>query len=337
MDKIAIIGTGLIGASLGLAIKRALPKTTLVVGSDMERSHSAKAEKMGAVDRVEGSVRRAVEDAQVVIIATPVMAIRGVMELMAPHLTPGCLVTDTGSTKGQVMKWAEETLPREVDFVGGHPMAGRETSGPDQADGSLFRDKTYCLFPGTRARSDSVNTMVGLVDAIGARHFFMDAQEHDSFVGAVSHLPVLLSVALVRSTSRSPSWGDIAKVASTGYRDTTRLASGDPTMHRDICVTNGEPIVSWIDAFIRELYEIRQHVMTAADGEVAAIEHVFSDAQYQREQWLAGKVSSAYRPEGSEIPTFSENMAHMFLGSKLMEAQKRLTGGFRGKGQEEKK
>ena len=339
MDKITIIGTGLIGASLGLAIKRTLSKTAYVVGTDRERSRAVKAQKIGALDQVEGSIHSAVKDAQVVIVATPVMAIREVMEAMAPHLGPECLVTDTGSTKGAVMKWADEVLPGEVDFIGGHPMAGRETSGPEHADGAIFQDKTYCLIPRASARSEAVKTMIGLVDAIGARHYFMDPIEHDSFVAAVSHLPALLSVALMQCTAKSPSWGDIAKVASTGYKDITRLASGDPTMHRDICATNGELVISWIDAFIRELYEIREHVSHSVDGDSAAIEQVFNDALFHREQWLAGKATlgAPSRESVADVPSFSQNMGQLFLGRKVMDAQKRFIEGPRWKGKGEQK
>ena len=329
MDKIAIIGTGMIGASMGLAIKQAGPKSATIVGSDRSRSNSNRAQKMGALDEAEGSVRRAVENAQVIILSTPVAAFREVMKEMASHLLPGCLVTDTGSTKTQVMKWAEEILPREVNFVGGHPMAGHEASGPEHANATLFQNKSYCIIPGARAQSGAVKTALELVNIVGARHHFMDPEEHDSYVAGVSHLPMLLSVALTRCTSRSPSWEDISKVASTGYKDITRLASGDPVMHQDICTTNGESIVTWIDIFMRELYEIRSQVMEAAEGDSAPIGGVFRDALFRRDQWLSGRVPTRdpEKAAAEDIPSFGDNMGQLFLGGKLMDAQKRLSEG----------
>ena len=179
-----------------------------------------------------------------------------------------------------------------------------------------------------------------MVEAIGAKHCFIDPGEHDSFVAAVSHLPALLSVALVRTTSRSPSWSDIAKVASTGYRDLTRLASGDPVMHRDICATNAEYITSWIDSFVYELYDMRQRILMAGAGEPKAIEEVFSDALYRRQEWITGSVTpGSSAPDSREpLPTFGENMGQLLLGSKLMEHQKRLMEGWgRGRFEEPEK
>ena len=330
MDKIAIVGTGLIGTSLGMAIRQSMPKSATVIGTDRDRGNASDAQKMGALDKVENSLRSAVEGADIVVVAVPVTAIRDVFEAIAPFLSQGCLVTDTGSSKGEVMRWADEALPDHINFVGGHPMAGKETAGPKHAEASLFRNKTYCVIPATRARADAVNKWVKIVEGIGARHYFIDAGEHDSFVAAASHLPALLSVALVRATSRSPSWADIAKVASTGYRDITRLASGDPIMHRDICSTNSEYIVSWIDSFMYELYSMRDQVIKAGDGQPADIEETFSDALYRRQQWMTGSVTPGPNllDAREPLPTFGENMGQLLLGSRLMEHQKRLMEGW---------
>ena len=330
MDKIAIVGTGLIGTSLGMAIRQNMPKAASIVGTDRDRGNSSDAQKMGALDRVENSLRTAVEGADIVVVATPVTAIRDVFVAIAPHLSQGCIVTDTGSSKSEVMRWAEETLPGHVSFVGGHPMAGKETAGPKNADAGLFRNKTYCIIPAPRARAEAVNTWVKIVEGIGARHYFIDPGEHDSFVAAASHLPALLSVALVRTTSKSPSWADIAKVASTGYRDITRLASGDPIMHRDICSTNSDLIVSWIDAFMYELYDMRERIIKAGDGDASYIEDTFSDALYRRQQWITGSVTpGANLLDAREpLPTFGESMGQLLIGSRLMEHQKRLMEGW---------
>jgi prephenate dehydrogenase len=326
LDKIAIVGTGLIGTSLGLAIRQNMPKAATVVGTDRDRGHSSEAQKMGALDKVENSLRSAVQEASIVVVATPVSTFPDIFAAISPYLSEGCLVTDTGSSKAEVMRWAEETLPRHVSFVGGHPMAGKETAGPRHAEATLFKNKTYCVIPAPRARADAVNTLVKIVETIGARHYFIDASEHDSFVAAASHLPALLSVALVRTTSQSPSWADIAKIASTGYRDITRLASGDPIMHRDICATNSELIISWIDSFMYELYDMRQRIVMAGEGEPRAIEETLSDALYRRQQWMTGSVAPGPNllDAREPLPTFGDNMGQLLLGSRLMEHQKRL-------------
>lgn len=326
MAKITVIGTGLIGTSIALALRQAKIKNLELVGTDYDHSARAGAQKRHAFDRVEIRLGSAIRDADIVILATPIMAMRELMQTIASYLREGCVVTDVGSSKKVVLEWADQYLPREVAFVGGHPMAGRETPGPEAADAGLFRNKAYCIVPSTRAGKQAVQEVTTLAEAVGARPFFIGVDEHDSFVAAVSHLPFLMSVALVGCTSKSANWEDIAQVASTGFEDLTRLASGDPVMHRDICLSNPEPIVAWIDAFIRELYQVRMLLDNGNEPSGDGIKQVFDEASQARARWLAGLVTPFARQSGpaTEIPTFSENMGQMLMGQKAMDAQKRF-------------
>ena len=293
MDKVAIIGTGLIGASLGLSIKKAGGNAVHIVGTDINRGHASKSKKMGAVDEVASGLATAVEEAELVIIATPVVAMKDVMEIIGPYLKEGCLVTDTGSSKGVVIEWAEQYLPRSVNFVGGDPMVGKAGSGPEAAEVFLFQNRPYCLIPAKEARQDSVRLMLDMIRAVGANHYFMDVAEHDSFVAAVRHLPFLLSVALVGCTSKSPSWDDIAKMASSGYGDVTSLAVGEPGTSTGSFFGDNQGIVYWIDSFIREMQEIRRIVDSNEDGKLQELENVFSQAFEERNRWIAGVVTPA--------------------------------------------
>ena len=317
MSKIAIIGTGLIGASLGLAIKRAGFKDIEIVGTDKERSHSSKAQSMGAIDHASGNIPGAVEDAQIVIIATPVQATKNVLEVIGPRLMDGCLVTDTGSCKSVVMEWADQYLPRHASFVGGNPMVSKYADGPSEADGNLFRDRSYCIIPAQRASRDAVRQMSDMINSIGAKPYFIGVEEHDSFVCAVTQLPLLLSMALVGCTSKSPSWEDIAQMASTQYKDLTSQASGDPDTHKDIFLNDTDNTVHWIDAFIRELYDIRQILTRESEDKLKDLEAVFSQAVEARNRWLVGGVTPGYREADNRpaIPSASENMSDLFLGS----------------------
>ena len=328
MATITVIGTGLIGTSLGLALRQSKLQNLELVGTDIERASLRVAQKRGAFHRIENRFIPAIRDADMVILATPVMAMKELMEFIGPELPEGCVVTDVGSSKKIVLEWADKYLPKTVDFVGGHPMAGKESSGPEAGEASLFQGKPYCIVPSPHARQRAASELTTMAEAIDARPFFIGVAEHDSFVAAVSHLPFLLSVALVGCTSKSVNWNDIAQLASTGYHDTSRLASGDPVMHRDICLSNTEPIVAWIDAFIRELYELRKLLNngTALEGE--AIKEVFEQAFDARTLWLArqGSAPAHQHRSGSEIPSFAENMGEMFVGRKFIEAQKRFSG-----------
>lgn len=326
MAIIAVIGTGLIGTSMALALKRAQIKNLELVGTDRDSGARAGAQKRDAFDRVEHSLSAAVQGADVVILATPVMAMRETMEAIGPQLKKDCVVTDVGSSKKLVLEWAEQHLPKEAQFVGGHPMAGRETPGPQAANVDLFRGKTYCIVPGLNGGQGAVSQVTALAEAVGARPFFIGVDEHDSFVAAVSHLPFLMSVALVGCTAKSANWEDISQVASTGYEGITRLASGDPVMHRDICVSNPEPIVAWIDAFIRELHQVRQMLSQENGLDADEIKRVFEEASDARSRWLAGLVTpmAGQHSSADELPTSSGDLGRMFLGQKAMDAQKRF-------------
>jgi prephenate dehydrogenase len=329
MAQLTVIGTGLIGTSLALGLKQSRGKDLELVGTDSNGRSRNGAQKSQAFDRVDNNLYSSIRDAKMVVLATPVMAMEEIMQAIGNQLPEGCVVTDVGSSKKVVLEWAERYLPERVEFVGGHPMAGRETPGPENADASLFQDRVYCVIPSPRASQRAVSEVTSLVDAVGARPYFISVDEHDSFVAAASHLPFLLSVALMGCTSKSGNWSDIGQLAASGFDGMTRLASGDAVMHRDICLSNPEPIVAWIDAFIRELYEIRQLLEVEGTPDSAAVEDVFQKCFEARQLWLAGdfnRSDKAARPT-ADMPTMGE----AFFGTRLMEYQRRFLGGGQGK------
>ncbi|MBI4298764.1 MAG: prephenate dehydrogenase/arogenate dehydrogenase family protein [Chloroflexi bacterium] len=318
MGKITIVGLGLIGTSIGLGLKKANLKDIEIVGTDKDSEVSSRASKMGAIDKASRDLIPAIQDTNMVILATPVMAMKELMEIIGPHLEEGATVTDTGSTKSSVMAWAEEYLPSSVSFVGGHPMAGKEKSGPDAAEATLFNNTPYCIIPGKQADPSAVKSVAGLAEILGAKPMFMDAPEHDSFVAAISHLPMILSIALVTSTAKSPQWSEMARLASTGYRDITRLASGDPEMNRDICLTNADFLVRWVDEIIKELYEFRNNIKEGRESLLST----FVQAWEARARWLAGVTREEAKVE---LPTVGESFAGMLMGDRLARKVKEIT------------
>ena len=279
--KIAIVGLGLIGGSMGLALRRS-SENLEIVGYARREDVATRAVQLGVVDRTERDLVNVVKGAELVFIATPVMAIRGILQEIGLCLKEGCIVTDAASTKAQVMRWAEEQLPWGISFIGGHPMAGKETSGIEAAHADLFTGCTYCLVPGRGATKEAGERVEELVRWVGASPVCIDAAEHDLLVAAISHLPILVSSALVRVATRSPQWSKMAELAATGFRDVTRLASGSPAMSRDICLTNREPILRWLDEYISDLGTLRRLV---AEGG-SELEDAFVRAKEQRESWL---------------------------------------------------
>jgi len=279
---VAIIGLGLIGGSIGLALRRGKKPGWEIVGYSRRQVTVANALSLGAIGRGATSLKDAVKQADFVIIATPVLTVKEIFSKIAPHLPSGCVVTDTASTKVQVMKWAEEILSPTVDFVGGHPMAGRGAYGIQAAEVELFRGCTYCLTSSEKVSPKSIDMVTGMVKKLGAAPFFIDAQEHDNMVAGISHLPMLLSAALVSLTTKNPSWPKMSKLAASGYYDLTRLASGSPEVNAHICISNKEAIVNWIGKFSQELEKYRQLV---AEGD-KRLEQVLTEANKARQEWL---------------------------------------------------
>ena len=280
--RLAIIGLGLIGGSIGLALKQANWREAEVVGYVRRHEVGSLALKLGAIDKAESSLRETVKDANIVIVATPILTIKDIFSQIAPDLSADSIVTDTASTKLQIMRWAEELLPPEINFVGGHPMAGKETSGISAATADLFHNCTYCLTPAPQARPAAVRTVKEMVKKLGAIPLTIGAQEHDGLVAGVSHLPLLLSVALVSATTKNPSWQQMSRLAASGYRDITRLASGNPEVNAHICLSNQAAIVSWVDEFSEELQRLRKLVADESNE----IEKALALANEARQKWL---------------------------------------------------
>jgi len=314
--RITIIGLGLIGGSLGLALKAARLADVEVVGHDRERGAEAKARKMGAIDTAEHNLPRAVEGAGMVIIATPILAVREVLEQIAPDLREGCVVTDTASTKERVLEWAAGLMPPKVSFVGGHPMAGKETQGIDNAEAELFRGRAYCLCPAVDAHEDAVRALVGLVRLIGAEPLFLDPKEHDQYAGAVSHLPLVVSTALFTLMRASPAWRDLAPMASSGFRDVTRLASGDPRMSHDIFLTNREAAVHWLERMIEELRRYRDLL----EGDAEELLETFGRAQMDRDTFIAQPHAARL---DEEEPDVRQELVNSLMGGWISDRLKR--------------
>jgi prephenate dehydrogenase len=281
-QRVAIIGLGLIGGSLGLALHKA-KAAQQVVGHDLGKGVSDRARKVGAIDVAYSTLGDTVRGADLVIFATPVGAIRALLQNSAPYLTAGAVVTDVASTKAQVISWAEEFLPSTVSFVGGHPMAGKEVSGVEAGDADLFKNRIYCLTPTPRTNPAAIEKVAILAEVIGARVRFLEPAEHDGQVAGVSHLPFLASIALVNTVAEGGAWEDASLLAASGFRDISRLAAGSPEMYRDICLTNSEAIARWLDEYIISLQALRTRIVRHDRG----LDETFTRAQQVRQQWHA--------------------------------------------------
>lgn len=319
-QRVAIVGTGLIGASLGLALKRLSP-APIVSGFDISGASRRSANSKKAVDRISGNLAEATRDADLVIIATPVRAIELLFQELAPLLKPGAVVTDTASTKRQVLLWAEAHLPKGVSFIGGHPMTGRSTVGASDPSADLFPNAVYCVTPLPSADGKDVEKIVKMVEAIGSVAYFVAADEHDGLVASISHLPFLLSIAMMRSAATDRGWREAKTIAAGGFATSTALVDSDPRMFADICLTNQEQVARQIDRLVGELTSLRNAIEQGDES----LYDTFSDTQVQRLEWLSGRGADEPPPLNTE----DLKPSNLFFGSRL--------GGLFSRGEKEKR
>ncbi|MGH2485161.1 MAG: chorismate mutase [Ktedonobacterales bacterium] len=277
---VSILGLGLIGASVGLAL-RAGGAATEIRGYDERAEVRARALACGAITFASPSAEDAARAADVVILATPISAMRDLLARAGAAAPSSALITDVGSTKRLVMDWARAALPRPERFIGGHPMAGSERSGVEAARADLFAGRVWCLTASTDADLGALERARDLARAVGAAPRLMDPAAHDEAVARVSHLPLVTAAALTLAASQQPGWDNAGALAAGGFRDTTRVASGDPRMARDICLTNREPLLEQIDRLAATLAELRALVASGSPE----IEETFAAAKRVRDEW----------------------------------------------------
>jgi prephenate dehydrogenase len=248
--KITIIGVGLIGGSLGLALKNKNPKFKISGIDKLEIIEKAIAR--GAIDEGTINLENGIKEADIIIIATPVKTIVDLLPRINPFIKKGCIVTDTGSTKGQIVETAVKILSKDVYFIGGHPIAGSEKYGIDSADPHLFQDKTYILTPTKDTNLLALKKIFLLIKIINAKRLILDPLEHDRIVGAVSHLPQIMAVSLtnmIGELGQQENNDNYFKAIGEGFKDMTRIASSPYKMWEDICETNQENILEMIQEF----------------------------------------------------------------------------------------
>lgn len=270
--KLAIVGLGLLGGSVAAALAQRAKNIGPwhVTGVAREEGVVQEALSMGIVCEGTTELGRGVAGADVVLFATPVRAIPPLVAEAAPFLKRGAVVTDVGSTKADLARSIPPLLPPGVHYVGGHPMAGSERTGFAAADPFLFENAMYVVTP-SRPDAPGVSSVLSLVDDLGAQALLMEPEQHDRMVAAVSHLPHMVAAALVGAV------GDVARedarvlaLAAGGFRDTTRVASGDPGMWRDIFLTNQTHVVNMIDRFIATLTDLRDATAAADEAGLTA-------------------------------------------------------------------
>jgi prephenate dehydrogenase len=270
---------------MGLALRQAR-LTSAVVGHDIDRSVAGQAKKLGAVDRTAWNLLPACDESDLVLLATPLDAVKPTLEAIGPELRPGCVVMDTATVKEPVLAWADRTLPDVVHFVGGDPLPGPAASGlsgVEAARGDLFQKGLFCVVPSPSANEDAVKLAIDLVQILGAKPLFLDAVEHDGLMAAVEHLPAILALALTESVADQPTWRELRKVAGASLEAGTRLAATDPIALGEVSAANRANLMRWIDTYIGTLSSIRTALET---GEAEGMVERFHRASKERAKWI---------------------------------------------------
>ncbi len=286
--KITIVGVGLLGGSLGLALtQRRL--ADFVAGFVRRAASVAECEKAGAVDEATRNLRRAVDQADIIILCTPIGQMRSLVKQMLPWLKKGAIVTDVGSVKSKVVQDLESIVAKAgAHFVGSHPMAGAEKMGVRAARSDLFSGAVCVVTPTQKTNRAALRTIEALWRSVGSRVVKLTPEVHDDLVGRSSHLPHVVAAGLANLVLASSRLKEQGMLCANGFRDTTRIALGSPEMWRDIALANRENLVDSLDTFIEGLHSFRRSL---AKNDARAISRFFEDARERRAKWSAGAVS----------------------------------------------
>lgn len=287
-EKVALIGVGLLGGSLGLALKqRGLAKR--VHGYVRRSSSVQECQDLGVVDEATQNLSSAVEGADLVILCTPLSQMRELAVGMVPALRHGAFVTDVGSVKASVVRQVEPLITGAgAHFVGSHPMAGSEKMGVGAAQPSLFAQAVCVITPTPRSSPEAVHAVKTLWQSVGAQVLTLSPEVHDEFVSRSSHLPHVVAAELANYVLSPAYPREQALLCANGFRDTTRIASGSPEMWRDIAVANRKNLARVLGVFIEDLQEL-QLALERADTKT--ITEFFETAKHRRDHWCSQNAS----------------------------------------------
>jgi len=260
INRLAIIGVGLIGSSLALALKKA-QFVGHVVGCGRNQANLQKGIELGVIDSYCDNVAETVKDADVVVIAVPLGTMQGIFGQMQSVISSDTIVTDVGSTKGSVIEAARSELGDRLNqFVPGHPIAGSERSGVESGTAELYQNRKVILTPLLENKQSSIDGISDMWRQCGAHIEYLSVIQHDKVLAATSHLPHLLAFSMVNYLSGLNDHDEIFKYAAGGFRDFTRIASSDSVMWRDVCLANGDALIELIDGYKKELDEVAEAI-----------------------------------------------------------------------------
>lgn len=290
--NITILGLGTVGASLGLALGTLDPKVLesgrpAITGWDSKKRALNDARGRLAIDHAESDLLAAVREADVVFVCVPFEQARDVFAQIGPVLRHGTIVSDTLEAKVPTTRWATELIPTTVDFIGGHPLVAVGGTSIRDATPDVFRDSIYCLVPLPRTKRTALDGLEALISAIGAKPYYIDATEHDSYVAAGGHLPLAIAVALMETVGGSGGWREIMPIAGEGLLGMTEFASGDPQANTEVLLSNADALDGWIDRVVTTLRDLQGRMR-----DPAALEQMLQHSFDLREEWVRSQPNT---------------------------------------------
>jgi len=278
--QITILGIGLIGASLALSCRQRKLVDT-IVGFGRNAANLKKAQELNIIDSGSTDLKTAVTGSDLIVLCTPVGVLAERVREMIPFLQDGCIITDAGSVKGPLVEEIDALVPKTIHYVGAHPIAGGERSGLEAAREDLLTGAKCIITPTADTQAEALERVTGFWAEVGMQTLTMDAHEHDTVFGALSHLPHVVAYALMNTVAnvKTASHGDILSMSGGGLKDITRIASSDPVMWRDICMKNKIPVVTLINQFQSALENIKTLI---EQDQADALQETFADANLHR-------------------------------------------------------
>jgi len=288
-QQITLVGVGLLGGSLGLAVKKRR-LASRVIGFVRRQASVVECEQFGACDKAELDLEAAVRGSDLIIFCTPLAQMRELAERMLPAVRREAVVTDVGSVKGSVVNDLELLFAKGgAYFVGSHPMAGAERTGVGAANAELFQNAVCAVTPTTATSASALQRVEVFWRSVGALPIRMTAEKHDDLVSRSSHLPHVVAAELANYVLSPVHPKEQAMLCANGFRDTTRIASGSPEMWRDICLANRVNLARVLGVFIEDLQEFK---IALSNGDAKAVEEFFLEAKERRDKWCGGAGSS---------------------------------------------
>ncbi len=280
---ILLFGVGLIGGSLSLALRKS-GYTGKITGVDRNQKALGRARELGLIDEAVTSATKAASEADLILLAAPVAQTGPILASIKPYLQETTIITDVGSTKSDVVAAAYQELGEKVgSFIPAHPIAGRELNGPDAAIDSLFSGKKLVITPLPENAGKDIEKVAMMWKECQAIIHFLSPEDHDNVFAMVSHLPHLLSYALVDQVARHSNAELMFEYAASGFRDFTRIAGSSPEMWRDISIANKKQLLHELDSYLAELGQLRNML---ASGDAAGVENIYANAQQARLNWI---------------------------------------------------